>query len=119
MAVFRDLFTHVPRWMPHTCSCYTPPARKARPRRRWARVAPTFPLYPSQCGSCVKCRVTNVARVLYDGATRSGDPAGLRAFLEDTDRWMDRTDTPPHLFPEGFRDELQAALDQHLVAVPA
>jgi len=87
MLVIRDLFENHPEWMPHVCNCFTIPVYKNAHRRAWQGGMPSFPLYDSQCGVCVKCKIVNLARVLYDPEARRIDRGDIRKFLALTDRW--------------------------------
>lgn len=89
MGVMEDLLRHKPEWLPHVVNCFSALLYKPGLRRSWARNAPTFPLYDSQCGSCVKCRITNLGRVLHDEELRRRtQPEDIRYFLTNTIAWM-------------------------------
>lgn len=67
MDVVRELFLRRPDWMPLVHNCFTTPNRKAHHREKtWKRLFPNFPLYESQCGLCVKCRIINLGRILWE-----------------------------------------------------
>ena len=86
--IVRDLYRHRPRWMPHLCNCFSIPNRKAHLRDCWAHNAPTIKLYDSQCGSCIKCRIVNLARLELDPACRNVRREDVVYFLKNTDTWM-------------------------------
>ncbi|OGZ01663.1 MAG: hypothetical protein A3G64_00130 [Candidatus Liptonbacteria bacterium RIFCSPLOWO2_12_FULL_60_15] len=89
MGVMEDLLRHKPEWLPHVVNCFSAPLYQPGIRRSWARNAPSFPLYDSQCGSCVKCRITNLGRVLHDKELRrTTRPEDVRYFLANTAAWM-------------------------------
>ena len=88
MLTIKDLYDNKPEWMPYVCNCFTIACYQGSHRRNFQKAMPTLPLYDSQCGVCVKCRITNVARVLYDPAVRTTDPEDIRTFLEKTDNWI-------------------------------
>lgn len=87
MDIIRDLYTHRPQWMDEVCNCFTVPKYFRNCRRAWEKHAPYFPLYPSQCGSCVKCRIVTLGRILYDKRflKYEGD---VRYFLKNTAGWI-------------------------------
>jgi hypothetical protein len=89
MLVIRDLFKHRPAWMPYVCNCFTIPPFLGFHKRAFQRRFPSFPLYESQCGVCVKCRITNLGRVLYDHHGKKIVPRDTRGFLEETNRWAE------------------------------
>lgn len=88
MDVMRDLLEHRPEWVPHVCNCFSAPCYQPGIRRYWQRSAPTFSLYDSQCGSCVKCRITNLGRILYDPNIKAVKTEDVQTFLKNTANWM-------------------------------
>ena len=88
MLTIKDLFDRKPDWMPHVCNCFTIACYRGSHRRTFQKAMPTFPLYDSQCGVCVKCRITNIARILYDPQIREAKLDDIRTFLEKTDIWI-------------------------------
>lgn len=88
MDVVKDLLNYRPDWLPHVCNCFAAPCYQPYLRRSWQKRAPTFPLYDSQCGSCVKCRIINLARVLYDPAMRKVKKDDIETFLKNTSAWI-------------------------------
>ena len=91
MYTVKDLFVHRPSWLPLVCNCFTGASHwKSFHRRYWANLAPTFTLYESQCGSCVKCRTINLGRLLYDPAFSTVSLDDARTFLFNTARWIHR-----------------------------
>ncbi|MDP3697269.1 MAG: hypothetical protein Q8R55_04570 [Candidatus Taylorbacteria bacterium] len=88
MLTVKDLFENKPAWMPYVCNCFTIACYQSSHRSTFQKVMPTFPLYGSQCGVCVKCRIINVARILYDPSTRKVRPQDIRTFLENNDSYV-------------------------------
>lgn len=88
MDVMRDLFEHRPEWVSHVCNCFSAPCYQPGIRRYWQRSAPTLVLYDSQCGSCVKCRITNLGRILYDPNITAVKTEDIQTFLKNTANWM-------------------------------
>jgi len=88
MDVLKDLFTNHPDWLPHVCNCFSVPCYQPNLRRSWKRRAPTFKLYDSQCGSCVKCRITNLGRIFYDPKTRNVSVEDICVYLRNTAEWI-------------------------------
>jgi hypothetical protein len=86
--IVKDLYRHRPQWMPHLCNCFSIPNRKAHLRDCWAHNAPTLKLYDSQCGSCVKCRIVNLARLEVDPSCRNVRREDVVFFLKSTDTWL-------------------------------
>lgn len=97
MDIVKDLYQNVPGWMPHVCNCFSPDYAKPGIRRSWnggrdkkghvskART-PTFVMYDSQCGSCVKCQIINLGRILYEPEFKASDE-DVRTWLKVTDQW--------------------------------
>lgn len=88
MITIKDIFDRKPQWMPHVCNCFTIACYRGSHRERFQKAMPTFPLYDSQCGVCVKCKITNVARILYDPTMVKTHPTDIRTYLEKTDKWI-------------------------------
>lgn len=88
MLTIKDLYDKKPGWMPNVCNCFTIACYQGSHRRTFQKSMPTFPLYNSQCGVCVKCRIINIARILYDPKIRKAGPDDIRTFLEKTDNWI-------------------------------
>jgi hypothetical protein len=91
MHVIKDLYRHRRGWMPLVCNCFTTPNYQCSHRRTFLRSHPSFPLYPSQCGVCVKCKITNLARLFYDPAMRRVPPSEIRHFLLNIRQWIRAT----------------------------
>ncbi len=87
MNAVKDLIQNRPDWLPLVYNCFSPECYKPERIKKWQRVAPTFPLYEHQCGSCVKCRELNIARIVYDPAILKATPEDVRAYIKDTCRW--------------------------------
>lgn len=106
MDIIRELYHKRPSWMPHMCNCFQVPYRKPGIQRSWKRRTPSLPLYRSQCGSCVKCRITNVARILYDrDLKRKATLADIAFYLADTAKW-----TKSRMKPRGKGKRRQGSL---------
>lgn len=111
MDIVKDLYEHKPEWMPYVCNCFTIPCRQPNFARLFAKRCPSIKLYKSQCGSCVKCRIIILGRLLYGRRPwevfRVND---VRAFLKNTDQWMRATDEhhTDMLTPSFMRDYAQA-----------
>ena len=88
MLTIKDLYKNRPEWMPHVCNCFCIPCYQNFFKRAWQKRSPFFPLYESQCGACVKCRITNIARILYDPTIQKVKQEDVRAFLKNTDAWI-------------------------------
>lgn len=94
MDVVRELFIRRPDWMPLVHNCFTTPNRKAHHREKtWKRLFPHFPLYESQCGLCVKCRIINLGRILWEESEemkklRKDNRDEVVSYLERTAKWV-------------------------------
>lgn len=88
MLTIKDLYDRRPEWMPYVCNCFTVLCYQPSHRRNFQKAMPTFPLYDSQCGVCVKCRITNIARILYDSSMNKVATEDVRTFLQKTDTWI-------------------------------
>jgi len=88
MSAVKDLYLHRPYWMPLVCNCFAPIFTKPWHKSLWKERAPTFPLYESQCGSCVKCLQVNLGRLLYSSDAEKIDEKDVHAFLLYIDRWI-------------------------------
>ncbi len=86
MDTVKDLFESKPEWMPHVCNCFASPHHFPSRRAYWVAKAPSFKLYDSQCGSCVKCRIVNLGRILYDTNLKVLEK-DIVWFLQNTDNW--------------------------------
>jgi len=87
MSTVKDLITNRPEWLPLVYNCFAPEVYKPERRRKWQKVAPTFPLFDSQCGSCVKCRELNIARIAFDPSIEKAKTEDIREYIRDTKRW--------------------------------
>lgn len=114
MDVMKDLLINVPDWLPLVYNCVSSPVWKPSLRRRWKQIAPSFLLYDSQCGSCVKCRKLNLVRVLYDPSLRKADINDIRTFLIDTKDWMSKWKKElGHSLPDSFWNFQNLALRKY------
>lgn len=81
-----------PAWrdiMPRTHSCYTENRRMSSNRRSHARRTPKLGqlLYDGQCGSCFKCRIITLARMLFDRNMDTVPRAERATYLNRTQEW--------------------------------
>lgn len=115
--VIKDLLENVPTWLPLVYDCVSSPTWKSRLRQRWKQIAPTFFLYDSQCGSCSKCRVMNLARVLYDRSlSSSATDKDIKTFLIDIRDWAYKWKRGlGRLLQDNFWDTLKVALDKYSI----
>lgn len=89
LEVTRDLIKYRPDWFCHMCNCYVIPVHQSSLRNSWKSRAPTLGnvMYDSQCGSCAKCRIINLIRILYDPAIKNVKKKDIQTYLKDTLRW--------------------------------
>lgn len=118
MDVIKDLYRHRPEWMPYVCNCFTLPCFHSDHRKKFMRRSPTISLYPSQCGVCPKCRITLVARILYDASLQGADPKDIRIFLNNTIHWFkDSRNTHHDMLTESFHRDFRIACKKYGVVV--
>lgn len=117
MDVIKDLYRHRPEWMPHVCNCFTIPRRHKHLRKIFRAGARTFPLYLSQCGVCVKCKITNVARLLYDPLMQKTNPEDVKYFLRNTARWMREPDNSHDMITKSFMRDFRAACRRYGISL--
>lgn len=87
MSAVKDLSENRPDWLPLIHNCFSPEIYKPERRNKWSKVAPSFPLFESQCGSCVKCRELNIARIAFDPTIKEARYEDIRTYIKDTMRW--------------------------------
>ncbi len=87
MGVTKELIKKKPEWLPYVCGCFASGGVKKKLRRAWKKRAPTFPFYKSECGSCYKCKILSLARILYDPALKETRREDIVDFLENTVKW--------------------------------
>jgi hypothetical protein len=125
MYVIREVYEQRPGWMPEVHNCFSIACRKDQRRRSWARRTPSWPLYDSQCGSCVKCRITRLGQLMYSRAcARSVKNDEVRVFLKDTARytvnewrqWHAGNFSKRDMLNGSFFRELRKALEQYGLA---
>lgn len=83
----KDLLKDHPGWLELVHNCFAPPCYKPEKRRRWEKVAPTFPLFETQCGSCLKCREVNIGRIKHDPSIRKADRKDIQEYIRSTVIW--------------------------------
>lgn len=82
-----DLAMHHPEWLPLVVNCFSPKPHRRERREKWQRVAPSFPLFETQCGSCVKCREFNIGRIDNDPSLSMTTEGDIKALVADTISW--------------------------------
>lgn len=87
MDIVKDIFENKPEWMPYVCNCFSSPCYLPSRRDYWRKKAPSINFYDSQCGSCVKCRIIVLGRILYDLAFKARRE-DIIFFLLNTNEWM-------------------------------
>ncbi len=76
-------------FMPYTHSCLRCD-RLMHFSRKWYREnlrLLSLRLYDGQCGSCFKCRVITLARILWDPKLRSAPREELQEYVSRTEEW--------------------------------
>lgn len=92
MNAVRDLMIHRPEWLPHICNCFSLPAYQDSFRKSWKKKAPTLAriFYDSQCGSCAKCRIITIVRILYDPVMKNVRKKDVEIYLKNTADWTQK-----------------------------
>lgn len=118
MDVIKDLLENTPDWLPHVYNCFSAPCYRPPIRRSWEKKTPTFKLYDSQCGSCVKCRITNLARILYDPQMKNVKIEDIKTYLENTVKWVrERRVELADMLEGSFIRDLKLALKKYGLAL--
>jgi len=118
MQAITDLAEHHPDWLPLIVNCFAPKPHRRERREKWQRVAPSFPMFPTQCGSCVKCREFNIGRIDHDPSLAKTTPADMKALVEDTLRWAkDHEVDQADIIGGAFTDKLLALAKRYGVKV--
>lgn len=114
MDVVKDLVINRPDWLEYVCNCFSAPCYQPPLRRSWEKHAPSLKLYDSQCGSCVKCRMTNLGRVLYDPQVQTAAREDIEYFLKNTAKWF-KTKLPliKDMIEGSFLRDLNKALKKY------
>ncbi|MBN2052739.1 hypothetical protein JW756_04515 [Candidatus Woesearchaeota archaeon] len=86
MDVVKDLYINKPDWMSEVCNCFSPSHYKIALHNSWERRTPSIRLYDSQCGSCVKCRIINIGRILYDPNFEATEE-DITYYIKSTEKW--------------------------------
>ncbi|OHA04477.1 MAG: hypothetical protein A2934_00780 [Candidatus Sungbacteria bacterium RIFCSPLOWO2_01_FULL_47_10] len=117
MDVMKELVLERPEWVTYVCNCFLNPLFRRGQRPRWHTYAPSFPLLDSQCGSCVKCRITNLGRLLYDPAMAAVKKEDVEYFLKSCVLWYQKKiQTHADMIAGSFRRELITALEKYDLA---
>ncbi len=119
MDVVKDLLKNKPDWLTLVNNCFCPKCYKPSNQRYWREVAPTLKLYDSQCGSCVKCRITNIARILHDPLMQKATEEDIKIYLTKTIDWIRRKKDEASDFIEGsFIRDFKRACKKYNVQIP-
>jgi hypothetical protein len=114
MDVVKELILGRPEWLAHVCNCFSIPLYRPRIRESWHKNAPSLPLLDSQCGSCVKCRITNLGRVLYDPTMARVRREDIAYFLRTSVSWFKKKqDTHLDMIGGSFKTVLCEALKKY------
>jgi hypothetical protein len=109
MDAVKDMFEHKPQWMEEVCNCFSAKCYKVRLHAYWKDKTPSFKMYESQCGSCIKCRIVNVGRMLYDSGF-DATAEDVRTYLKNTKAWIkERSDTHRDMITDRFLEDVGAA----------
>ena len=115
MALLRDLLSACPDGLALANSCFTAKYFKGYIRKSWKKHTPTFPLFDTQCGSCLKCRITNIARIRYDEKLLgTASPQDIRTYIALTDKWlMDKREEVDDMLTESFMGVMKRVAQQY------
>lgn len=116
MDTIKDLLIHRPNWLPHVCNCFSIPCYKLFLRKSWKNRTPTLArlFYDSQCGSCIKCRVIILARILYDPAMKSVKDDDIRFYLKNTAQWIKKKySTHADMIEGSFTEYFNKAVEKY------
>ncbi|MFY9461774.1 MAG: hypothetical protein WAP51_01050 [Candidatus Sungiibacteriota bacterium] len=119
MDILKDLILKYPEGLGLANSCFSAKYFKGNTRRSWEKHAPTFPLFDTQCGSCFKCRVTNIARIRYDRKLLlTASPKDIRTYIALTDKWLkDNRESFDDMLTESFIATFKRVARQYGVAL--
>lgn len=118
MQAIQDLAEHHPDWLPLVVNCFSPKPYRRERLEKWQRVAPSFPMFPTQCGSCVKCREFNIGRIDHDPSLVHTTWADLKAVVEDTLRWAkDHEKDQADIIGGAFTEKLLALANRYGIKV--
>lgn len=110
--VVKELILRRPDWIKDVHNCFTPINYKIAIRRSWEKLTPTFPLFESQCGSCVKCRITRLGWLLY-GSHEISDQDAVK-FVKHTISWAKKKwVTHKDIMKGSFASYLDEACDRY------
>ncbi len=116
MDAVKDLLVHQPDWLSHVCNCFSNPAYKIFLRKSWVNRTPRLAriFYDSQCGSCVKCRIINIVRILYDSKMGRIPKQEIHTYLKNTAQWIKKK-YPTHadMIEGSFLDYFNQAVEKY------
>ena len=105
-----DLIKYWPRSVPTISNCFSPPFARKNLRKKWLEKTPNFILQnPSQCGSCIKCRIVRIAMALNNLNYPAEE---VIFFLKDTKEWLKaKKDGVSDIIGQDFYSSLDKAID--------
>jgi 7-cyano-7-deazaguanine synthase in queuosine biosynthesis len=113
MDVVKDLYVNKPDWISEVCNCFSPSNYKLFLHNSWKKRAPSIQLYDSQCGSCVKCRIINIGRILYDQNLMATEK-DILYYIKSTEKWyLEHLSTHDDMICGSFLDSLKKAAKEH------
>lgn len=116
MDCVKDLIIHRPNWLTHVCNCFSVSCYQPFLRRSWQKRTPTLAriFYDSQCGSCVKCRIINIARILHDPKMKEVKPDEIRLYLKNTAQWIkEKRPTHADMIDRSFLEYFNQAVEKY------
>lgn len=84
-----DLAINRPDWLKLVHNCFAPPNYKIHLNKCWHKKTPTMPMWESQCGSCVKCRIVRLALLKENRGGRIAREDAIK-FLKNTGGWINK-----------------------------
>lgn len=119
MDILKDLILEKPEWLALANSCFSAKYFKGNTRKSWQRKTPTFPLFETQCGSCLKCRVTNIARIRYDKYLReAAQPKDIAFYIASTHKWLkDNREEVDDILTDSFAETLTSVAKKYGTAL--
>ncbi|MBN2142396.1 hypothetical protein JW711_03630 [Candidatus Woesearchaeota archaeon] len=119
MSVIRDMYEQEPDWMKEVCNCFSANCFKAAHRKNMQKKLPSFRLYDSQCGVCLKCRTVNIGRILWEPGFRADDE-DVRAYIKSTENWLFSNSTNARhrdIITESFKNAIRRAAMKNRVVL--